>query len=71
MEPAALFELILAMLAAVSVLYWIADRLGWPPSATLLVGGVALAFVPGVPAVRLDPELVLVLFLPRLLSDGA
>lgn len=71
MQPAAIFELILAMLVAVSALYWIAERLSWPPSATLLVGGAALAFVPGVPAVRLDPGLVLVLFLPPLLSDGA
>jgi len=71
MHAAQLFELVLAMLVAVSVLYWLAARLGWPPSAALLVGGAAIAFVPGVPAVTLDPELVLVLFLPPLLIDGA
>ena len=59
------------MLGVVSILYWLAERLAWPPSATVLVGGAALAFVPGVPVVRLDPGLVLVLFLPPLLSDGA
>lgn len=71
MSPTSLFELIIAMLSAVSALYWVAERFGWPPSATLLVGGAAIAFVPGVPTVRLDPGLVLVLFLPPLLSDGA
>ena len=35
---------------------------GW-----LLVGGGALAFIPGLPEISLDPELVLVLFLPPLL----
>ena len=50
------------MLGVVSILYWLAERLAWPPSATVLVGGAALAFVPGVPVVRLDPGLVLVLF---------
>ncbi len=71
MHAVLLFDLILAMLIAVSALYWIAERMGWPPSATLLVGGAGLAFVPGIPTVQLDPELVLVLFLPPLLSDGA
>lgn len=71
MHAVLLFDLILATLIAVSALYWVAERMGWPPSATLLIGGAGLAFVPGVPPVQLDPELVLVLFLPPLLSDGA
>ena len=48
-----------------------AVRVGLPPSATLLVAGGGLAFVPGVPTVRLSPELALVLFLPPLLMNGA
>ena len=71
MHAVQLFELVLAMLAAVLVLHWLAQRLRWPPSAALIVGGGALAFIPGVPTVRLNPELVLVLFLPPLLIDGA
>ncbi len=71
MHPAEIFELILVMLGAVLVLHWLAERLRWPPSAALLIGGGALAFIPGVPLVTLDPELVLVLFLPPLLVDGA
>jgi CPA1 family monovalent cation:H+ antiporter len=71
MHPAETFVLVLGMLAAVLVLYWLAEQLRWPPSIALLVGGGALAFVPGVPLVALDPALVLVLFLPPLLGDGA
>ncbi|WP_442678593.1 Na+/H+ antiporter [Sphingomonas sp. ASY06-1R] len=71
MHPAEIFEMVLAMLGAVLVLHWLAERLRWPPSAALLIGGGGLAFVPGVPLVTLNPELVLVLFLPPLLVDGA
>jgi hypothetical protein len=35
-----------------------------PPAVALVLGGMALAFVPGLPTVELNPELALVLFLP-------
>ena len=65
------FELILVLLAMAVGLHWLASRLGLPPSAALIVGGGALAFLPGLPEVSLNPELALVLFLPPLLLDGA
>lgn len=71
MHPVETFELIFALLIAVLVLHWLAARAGLPPAVALLVGGGALAFVPGLPVISLDPELVLVLFLPPLLMDGA
>ncbi len=37
----------------------------------LLAGGGTLAFVPGLPTISVNPELVLVIFLPPLLLDGA
>jgi CPA1 family monovalent cation:H+ antiporter len=71
MHPAETFELIIGMFVAVLGLHYLARRLGLPPAAALLVGGAAFAFLPGLPAVQIDPELVLVLFLPPLLMDGA
>ena len=71
MHPVETFELVLILLAGVVALHWAAQRLGLPPSTALLVGGGALAFVPRLPTVALDPELILVLFLPPLLMDGA
>ena len=65
------FELIVSMFLAVLVLQYAALRLRLPPAVALLIGGGALAFVPGLPTIRLDPELVLVIFLPPLLMDGA
>ena len=44
-------------------------RLPWP--ALMVVLGVGVAFVPGVPAIRIDPELILPLFLPPLLYTAA
>ena len=71
MHPVETFELVFALLMAIIVLHWAAARVGLPPAVALLVGGGALAFAPGLPVVTLDPELVLVLFLPPLLMDGA
>ena len=71
MSPVARFEFILLLLVIVIGLELVARRLRLPPAAALVAGGMALAFVPGVPAVELDPDLVLVLFLPPLLMEGA
>ena len=71
MTPVQTFELIVGMFLAVLVLHYAALRLRLPPAVALLVGGGALAFVPGLPTIKLDPELVLAIFLPPLLMDGA
>lgn len=71
MHAVAAFELVLVLLGLIVALYWLALKFRLPPSSALLVGGGALAFLPGLPTVSLDPELALVLFLPPLLMDGA
>ena len=71
MTSVALFELILALLGAALLLSLVAGRLGFPPAAALVLGGMALAVVPGLPAFDLDPDLIMVLFLPPLLLESA
>ncbi len=71
MHPVQTFELVLLLLAFVFALYWVALKVKFPPAAVMLIGGGALAFLPGVPAITLDPQLALVLFLPPLLVHGA
>lgn len=71
MDAVHLFEMLIAMLFAVIALHWLAHRLHLPPAVALIIGGAALAFIPGLPTITLDPELVLVIFLPPLLMDGA
>jgi monovalent cation/hydrogen antiporter len=60
--------LLLAVVAAVAV---VAKRLRVPISIFLVLAGVALALVPGLPAVELAPELVLLLVLPPVIYSSA
>ena len=71
MTPVGLFELVLALLAGALALSALASRTALPPAAALVVGGMVLALAPGVPAFDLDPDLILVLFLPPLLMASA
>ncbi|WP_213766240.1 Na+/H+ antiporter [Caballeronia sp. dw_19] len=71
MSSVSAFKLVLLSLIVMIGLQLLAKRLRLPPAAALLIGGMAMAFVPGLPPVRLDPDLVIVVFLPPLLMDGA
>src|SRR5215207_2166913 len=62
---------LLGVLGAVGVLYLLAHFTKVPYPIWLTVGGASLGFVPGIPTVELDPDLVLVLFLPPLLTSAA
>jgi monovalent cation/hydrogen antiporter len=63
--------LLLVLMFAVGALSILAVVVGVPYPILLVVGGLLLGFVPGVPAVELPPDLVLVLFLPPLLYQAA
>ena len=59
-------------LAAACVALALAARTAKVPSAVALVlGGMAVALVPGMPGVELDPHIALALFLPPLLQASA
>ena len=49
----------------------IARRLGFVAPLVLLVGGLGLSFVPGLPEIHIEPELVLIGILPPLLYVAA
>jgi CPA1 family monovalent cation:H+ antiporter len=63
--------LIVGLLVAVTVLGALARSLSLPYPIVLVIGGALFGFVPGVPAVKLDPNVVLVIFLPPLLYGAA
>ena len=66
------FEVVLAgVLVSVAVLNAVASRTGIPYPIVLVLGGLALALIPGLPHIELDPDLVLVVFLPPLLYSAA
>ncbi len=58
---------VVVLVAIVAVVAALARQIGLVGPVLLVVAGVAVSFVPGVPDVELDPELVLVGFLPPLL----
>ncbi|WP_338662049.1 Na+/H+ antiporter [Pararoseomonas sp. SCSIO 73927] len=66
-----LLEVILALLAACVALAVLARRTRLPYAVVLIIGGMALAFIPGMPRVELDPTLALAAFLPPLLQASA
>jgi Na+/H+ antiporter len=62
---------IFGLLVAVAALAVLARLVGVPYPIPLVLGGSVIGFIPGVPAVELDPDLVLLIFLPPLLYGAA
>jgi monovalent cation/hydrogen antiporter len=60
-----------ALLLAVAFLLVAAERTSIPYPILLVVGGLGLGFVPGIPEIQLPPDLVLVAVLPPLLYGAA
>jgi CPA1 family monovalent cation:H+ antiporter len=63
--------LIAGLLVAVAGLSALARRLSVPYPIMLVIGGALFGLVPGMPEIKLDPEVVLVIFLPPLLYAAA
>jgi monovalent cation/hydrogen antiporter len=62
---------LLALLVALAALLVLAPALRIPYPILLVLGGLALGFVPGMPTLTLPPDLVLVAILPPLLYSAA
>src|SRR2546428_2657820 len=65
------FEIILALLVAVVLLGIAARRLGVPSPVLLVIGGLVIALLPGLPRVAFEPNLIFVVFIPPLLYRAA
>jgi Na+/H+ antiporter len=63
--------LIAGLLVAVVGLSALARWMSVPYPVVLVIGGAVVGFIPGLPEVRLDPQVVLVVFLPPLLYGSA
>jgi CPA1 family monovalent cation:H+ antiporter len=64
-------EIFVGLLLAVAVLALVARKLHIPYPILFVVGGLLLGLIPGLPAVRLNPELVFLFILPPLLFPAA
>lgn len=63
--------MVIGLLAGVALLGAIAERLRLPHAAILVLGGLVIGLVPGVPVLHLRPELILLGFLPPLVYAAA
>lgn len=61
----------LALLAAVTLLCWISARIRLPYPIVLVLAGLPIAFIPGLPRIELHPDVVFLLFVPPLLYRAA
>lgn len=64
-------EIIFGLLVAVAGLAVLARKIRIAYPILFVVSGLAMSFIPGLPRVRLDPDLVFFLFLPPLLYPAA
>jgi CPA1 family monovalent cation:H+ antiporter len=65
------FQIFLILLAVLAGTALVARRINVAPAILLLLAGVALAFVPGMPSLELPPELVLLGVLPPLIYSAS
>src|SRR5262249_36005848 len=66
-----LIEVIMGLLVAVAGLALLSRKIPVPYPILLVLGGLLLGLIPGLPRVRLNPELVFLVFLPPLLYPAA
>ena len=59
-------ESVFVLILAATLLVRLADLGKIPAPIVLVVGGLAVAFVPGLPSVELDPDTIFLVFLPPL-----
>lgn len=71
MESLHQLETIILLLIAVLALVAFARKLVIPYPILLVIGGLVLGLIPGVPTLRLDPDVVFLVFLPPILWSAA
>ena len=63
--------LCISLLLAVSLLVMVGQRLHIPTPIFLVISGLIVSLIPGIPRIEIDPELIFMIFLPPLLYEAA
>jgi len=66
----ALLQVVLFLMMCAVALGWVARHFKFPYPIALVIGGGLLGFVPRLPQLQFDPQLLLVLVLPPILRSG-
>src|SRR3954466_29982 len=61
----------LALIAAIVLIEMLATKLKVAYPVLLVVAGLLISFIPGLPGVKIDPDLIFFIFLPPLLFEAA
>lgn len=65
------YTIVLLIMSLMVVASGIADKIRLPAPVLLLMTGIGIGFLPAMPAIELNPEIIMLLFLPPLLYDAA
>lgn len=65
------FPFYLALIIAIVLLVVLADKIKVAYPVVLVVAGLAISFIPGIPVIHVQPELIFLIFLPPLLYEAA
>jgi Na+/H+ antiporter len=65
------YSVILIIMALMIVASGVAEKIKLPVPVLLLIVGLAIGFLPAMPAMEINPEVIMLLFLPPLLYDAA
>jgi len=65
------FPFYLGLVIAILLLIMLANKIKVAYPVLLVLAGLLISFLPGVPAVRINPELIFIIFLPPLLYEAA
>ncbi|HSC40310.1 MAG TPA: Na+/H+ antiporter [Chitinophagaceae bacterium] len=65
------FPFYLSLIVAIVLLIMLAKKIKVAYPVLLVLAGLAISFIPGIPALHMDPELIFIIFLPPLLYEAA
>lgn len=65
------YSIVIFIMAIMIMLSAVADRIKLPYPVLLITAGIGIGFIPALPDINLNPEIVFLIFLPPLLYDAA
>lgn len=65
------FSFGLTLVVAIVLLIMLANKIKVAYPILLVVAGLLIGFIPGVPMLHIEPELIFIIFLPPLLYEAA
>lgn len=65
------YSIVLFILALMICLSAVADKIKLPYPILLIIAGIGIGFIPEIPKIEINPEIIFLIFLPPLLYDAA